>query len=80
MSDPFDTSTEAAIARREPAATLMTKAALTVDEAAQLFGESPDVIREAVWRGELPAERAGEAIVAIRRADLLAWMERRGGV
>lgn len=39
---------------------------------------SVDEVTNAVFGGELPAERAGEDIVGVRRADLLAWMRREG--
>ncbi len=59
---------------------LMTKPVLTVEEVSQLFGLTPHVIRRAVREGELPADVRGHDICGIRRQDLLAWLERRGGL
>ena len=59
---------------------LMTKPVLTVEEVAQLFGLAPHVIRRAVREGELPTDVSGHDICGIRRQDLLAWLERRGGL
>lgn len=44
--------------------------------AALLPSVSVGEVTNAVFRGVLPAERAGEDIVGIHRADLLAWMRR----
>lgn len=65
---------------RETSEELMRKRELSVEEVAELFRLSPHVIRAAVRQHELPATLAGHNIVCIKRADLLAWMERRGGV
>ncbi len=47
----------------------------TPEEIAALFPSvSVDEVTNAVFRGTLPAVRAGEGIVGIHRADLLAWM------
>ena len=47
----------------------------TPKEIAELFTSvSEDEVTNAVFRGVLPAVRAGEDIVGIHRADLLAWM------
>jgi cytidylate kinase len=48
----------------------------TVKEAADLLQRNPEVIRHAVYAGDLPAKRAGQAIISITRKDLLAWLER----
>ena len=49
----------------------------TPEEIARLFPSvSVDELTNAVFRGVLPAVRAGEDIVGIHRADLLAWMRR----
>lgn len=51
----------------------------TPEEVARLFPSvSVDEVTNAVFRGVLPAVRAGEDIVGIHRADLLAWMRREG--
>jgi excisionase family DNA binding protein len=47
----------------------------TIREAADLLMLNPDVIRHAVVAGELPAARTGRTISAIRRQDLLRWLE-----
>ncbi len=67
-------------ATEETSAELMTKPVLTVEEVSQLFGLSPYLIRYAVREGELPADVQGHDICGIKRQDLLAWLERRGGV
>ena len=66
-------------AARTPSEQLMALQELRVEEAAQLFGMSPNVIRSAVYRHELPATMAGHTIVSIKRADLLKWIGDRGG-
>jgi excisionase family DNA binding protein len=48
----------------------------TVAEAAELLMLNPEVLRHAIHAGALPAARAGKAIIAIRRQDLLGWLER----
>ena len=50
----------------------------TLHEVANLLGMDLDVIRHAVQTGELAATKAGHEIVGIARADLLAWLDRRG--
>ena len=45
---------------------------------ANLLGMSVDVIRHAVQRGDLKAERVEHEITFIHRDDLLAWLNRRG--
>jgi excisionase family DNA binding protein len=67
-------------AATETSEVLMTKPVLTVEEVSRLFGLAPHVIRRAVREHELPAEVRGHDICGIRRQDLLAWLERRGGV
>lgn len=67
-------------ARVESSETLMHKQEFSVEEIAELFQISAYVIREAVFHHELPAARAGQNILGIKRDDLLAWLERRGGV
>ncbi len=64
----------------ETSAELMTRPVLTVEEVSQLFGLSPYVIRRAVREDELPAVVAGDDILGIKREDLTAWLERRGGL
>ena len=64
----------------ETSTDLMTRPVLTVDEVAQPFGLSPYVIRRAVREQELPAIVAGDDILGIKREDLTAWLERRGGL
>ena len=67
-------------AAAETSEELMTKPVLTVEEVSQLFGLSPYLIRHAVREHELPADSCGHDICGIKRQDLLAWLERRGGV
>ena len=44
--------------------------------AADLLQRSPEVIRHAVYAGDLPAKRAGQAIISIARKDLVGWLVR----
>lgn len=50
---------------------------LTVEEVAELFRFSPDLVRHAVWNGELHARVLGHEICGIARADLIAWLKAR---
>ena len=47
------------------------------EQVAELLTIAEDVIRHAVYSGDLPATVVGHDIVAIRRADLLRWLEER---
>lgn len=67
-------------ARGESSDALMHKQEFSVEEIAELFQISAYVVREAVFQHELPAARAGQNILGIKREDLLVWLERRGGV
>jgi cytidylate kinase len=48
----------------------------TAREAAELLMLHPDVIRHAVYAGELPAAQAADKVLVIHRRDLLNWLER----
>lgn len=76
----LDQNFRARQARQEPSSELMAKQEFRVEEAAQLFGISPYVLRTAVYRHELPATMAGQSISSIKRTDLLHWLAQRGGV
>lgn len=78
--DDIAAARERRIARLETSDELMHKQEFSVAEVAELFRISERVIRDAVYRHELPAVMAGHSIVAIPRAGLLAWLQRRGGV
>lgn len=52
----------------------MTPITVTIAQAATATGLSPDTIRQAVNRADLPAKRAGTRIL-IRWADLEAWVD-----
>lgn len=80
MVEPFPTRRDEIAARETSSAELMRKEELTEEEAAELFRESPHIIRQAVRSGDLPAKMAGDQIIAIRREDLTGWIKRRGGV
>lgn len=67
-------------ARLESSDELMHKQEFSVEEVVELFRISEYAVRSAVYHHELPALMAGHDIQAIQRADLLAWLERRGGV
>jgi len=57
---------------------LLKKERYTVHEIAELFRLGEDVVRHAVFSGELPAERAGHDILYIERHDLIEWLKRLG--
>lgn len=64
-------------ARAESSDALIHKHELTVEEVAELFRFHPDVVRHAIWGGELPARTVGHEICGIARADLIAWLKAR---
>ena len=64
-------------AHEESWETLIHRQELTVDEVAELFRFSPDLVRHAVWNGELRARILGHEICGIARADLIAWLKAR---
>ena len=47
------------------------------EQLAELLTIAEDVIRHAVYAGELPATVVGHDVVAIRRPDVLQWLELR---
>jgi hypothetical protein len=47
------------------------------EELADLLRMSVEVIRHAVFSGELPAEIVGNDIVSIKRADVVTWLAQR---
>lgn len=53
---------------------------LSLDDAAELVGVSRDTIRRAVYARELPVVRPGRGAkkskIFVRRATLLAWIEK----
>ncbi len=53
---------------------LLKKDRYTVHEVAELFSLGEDVIRHAVFSGELQAERAGHDILYIERHHLIKWL------
>jgi excisionase family DNA binding protein len=53
---------------------LISREYYTVDEISSLLGLSKDLIRHAVFYGDLPAIRAGATIYRISREDLLNWL------
>ena len=75
----MDRTFRARRAAQTPSEQLMALQELRVEEAAQLFGISPHVIRSAIYRHELPATMAGHTIISIKRADLLKWVGDRVG-
>lgn len=52
----------------------MTPLTVTIAGAAQATGLSPDTIRDAVNKAELPAKRSGRRIL-IRWVDLQKWVD-----
>jgi len=61
----------------ESGAELVHDTYYTPEELNDLFGVGLDVIRRAAYDGQLPADMVGNDIVGIKRADALAWLERR---
>jgi hypothetical protein len=45
----------------------------TLEEAAEVLLISVNVVRHAVFTGELPAQVVGHDVVAINRQEMLAW-------
>jgi excisionase family DNA binding protein len=45
----------------------------TAEELAALLEIGVNIVRHAVYAGELPAQVVGHTIVSIRREDVLAW-------
>ena len=58
----------------------LRQAVYTVAEAADLLLQPPEVIRHAIYAGELPADRIGQNLMLIQRGDLIAWVERRAAL
>lgn len=48
--------------------------AIQIRPAADMYGVSPDVIRQAIYSGELKAKKVGTRWL-IRMADLVAWFD-----
>jgi excisionase family DNA binding protein len=61
--------------RREPESVyeLLQHEEYTPEEVSRLLGIDLDVVRHAVYTGNLPARMAGEDIVGIRREDVVRW-------
>ncbi len=57
---------------------LLKKDRYTVHEIADLFRLGEDVVRHAVYSGELEAERAGHDILYIERHALVEWLKKLG--
>src|SRR5438093_7841188 len=55
----------------------LSKEEYTPDEVARMIGTSREVVMHAIWRGDLPAERAGHDVVCIRHEDVTNWLRRR---
>lgn len=56
----------------------ITKEDYRVEEISQLLGMGRDVIRHAIFAGNLPAVRAGSQIIYVKREDLLRWLSSLG--
>ena len=52
----------------------------TPEALANLLGIPRDIILHEIVTGDLKAQRVGHHTVCINRADVLDWMNRRGGV
>jgi hypothetical protein len=65
------------LAREESCEELIHKERLTVEEVCELFRFLPELVREAVWRGELRAIAVDHHIYYIRRDALLDWLRAR---
>jgi hypothetical protein len=51
----------------------------TPEEVSELLGIGLDVIRHAAFAGTLRADIEGHDIISLQRADVLAWLQERGG-
>lgn len=49
----------------------------TLHEAADVLMIGVNIVRHAVFTGELPAQVVGQDVVAIRQQDILAWFQER---
>lgn len=58
-------------------AELMTQDDYQPEEVAELLGIDVDVVRHAVFSGELPADVLEHTILNIRREDVLRWFDSR---
>jgi excisionase family DNA binding protein len=56
------------------------QAVYTVAEAADLLMINPEIIRHAIYGGELPADRVGKDLLLVHRGDLIDWMHRHTAV
>jgi len=64
--------------RSDPSHVVLAKDDYTPQEVARMFGTSLEVVMSAVRDGELKAEREGQDVVCIQRADVLDWLRQRG--
>ena len=55
----------------------LSKEEYTPDEVAHMIGTSREVVMHAIWRGDLPAQRAGHDVMCIRHEDVTEWLRRR---
>lgn len=56
----------------------ITRADYRVEEVSELLGMGKDVIRHAIFAGNLPAVRSGSQILYVKREDLLRWLSTLG--
>lgn len=56
----------------------LTQEEYTPDQVARLLGTSLEVVMQAIWHGELKAERKGRQVVCISHSDVVDWLRRRG--
>ena len=59
---------------------LLQQERYTPEEVAELLGIGVHIIQHAAFSGELRAQIVGHDIISIRRDDVLAWLEARGGL
>jgi DNA-directed RNA polymerase specialized sigma24 family protein len=56
----------------------LSKEEYAPDEIARMLGTSLEVVMQAIWHGQLKAERKGQDVVCIQHADVVDWLKRRG--
>jgi excisionase family DNA binding protein len=56
----------------------LTQEEYTPSEVARMVGTSLEVVMQAIWHGELKAERQGKDVVCISHQAVTDWLRRRG--
>jgi excisionase family DNA binding protein len=58
----------------------LTQDEYTPEEIARMIGTTVDNVMHDIRAGDLKAQRAGRDVICIKRADVIEWLARRGGV